>query len=74
MHNLSGVSDLAELATTPEQHVMRLMQLPSSTRVAAPHFFCFGGALETARWIGGIIAGDFAIDPQQLKFVVEKQP
>ena len=39
MHNLSGVNDVAELATTPEQHVMRLMQLPSSTRVIAPHFF-----------------------------------
>lgn len=72
MHNLSGVSDIAELATTPEQHVMRLMQLPSSTRVVAPHFFCFGGALETASWISRIISGNFAIDPAELKFVVER--
>lgn len=73
MHNLSGVNDVAELATTPEQHVMRLMQLPDSTYVAAPHFFCFGGAVETARWIAQVAAGRFEIDSQQLKFAVERQ-
>jgi methylenetetrahydrofolate reductase (NADPH) len=71
MHNLSGVSDIAELATTPEQHVMRLMQLPGSTAVIAPHFFCFGGVLETAQWIRRIISGHFAIDDTQLKILVE---
>jgi methylenetetrahydrofolate reductase (NADPH) len=54
MRNLSAVSGVAELATTPEQHVMRLMQLPSATRVIAPHFFCFGGVLETAEWIAHV--------------------
>jgi methylenetetrahydrofolate reductase (NADPH) len=59
MRNLSAVSGLAELATTPGQHVMRLMQLPSSTRVIAPHFFCFGGVLETAEWINQVASGRF---------------
>jgi hypothetical protein len=72
MHNLSGVNDIAELATSPEQHVMRLMQLPSSTRVEAPHFFCFGGVLETARWINQVVAGRFSLDPSELKFTVER--
>ena len=72
MHNLSGVNDIAELATTPEQHVMRLMQLPSSTRVLAPHFFCFGGVLETARWINQITLGHFSIDQSELRFSVER--
>jgi methylenetetrahydrofolate reductase (NADPH) len=71
MRNLSAVSGIAELATTPEQHVMRLMQLPSSTRVIAPHFFCFGGALETAHWISQVVSGRFAIDPAENKFLVE---
>jgi methylenetetrahydrofolate reductase (NADPH) len=61
MRNLSGLSGIAELATTPGQHVMRLMQLPSSTRIIAPHFFCFGGVLETAEWIHQIVSGRFAI-------------
>lgn len=72
MRNLSAVSGIADLATTPEQHVMRLMQLPSSTRVIVPHFFCFGGALGTAQWIGEVVAGHFAIDPAEAKFVVER--
>ena len=71
MHNLSGVNDIAELATTPEQHVMRLMQLPSSSAVVAPHFFCFGGVLETAQWISRIVSGHFAVDAAELKFLVE---
>lgn len=72
MRNLSGLSGIAELATTPEQHVMRLMQLPSSTHVVAPHFFCFGGVLETAEWIHLVVSGHFAIDPAELSFLVER--
>ena len=68
MRNLSAVSGVAELATTPEQHVMRLMQLPSATRVIAPHFFCFGGVLETAQWIRHVISGHFVIDPAEVTF------
>lgn len=70
MRNLSAVGSVAELATTPEQHVMRLMQLSSPTRVVAPHFFCFGGVLETARWIRRVVSGDFVIDPAEDKFQV----
>jgi len=71
MRNLSAVSGMAELAITPEQHVMRLMQLSSSTRVVAPHFFCFGGAIETAHWINRVVSGKFIIDPEALKFRIE---
>jgi methylenetetrahydrofolate reductase (NADPH) len=70
MRNLSAVSGIAELATTPEQHVMRLMQLPGSTRVIAPHFFSFGGALETAEWLGQVVSGRFAIDSAGISFRV----
>ena len=71
MRNLSAVSGVAELATTPEQHLMRLMQLPNSSRVVAPHFFCFGGVLETAHWINRIVAGHFVIDGTGTTFQVE---
>lgn len=72
MRNLSAVSEIADVAITPDQHLMRLMQLPSSTRVIAPHFFCFGGALETARWIGKVVSGQFTIDATETKFLVER--
>jgi methylenetetrahydrofolate reductase (NADPH) len=71
MRNLSAVSGVAELATTPEQHLMRLMQLPGATRVIAPHFFCFGGVLETAQWISQVVSGHFAIDAAQARFRVD---
>ena len=71
MRNLSALSGIAELATTPEQHIMRLMQLPSSTHVVAPHFFCFGGVLETAHWINRISSGHFVIDTEAMRFRVE---
>jgi methylenetetrahydrofolate reductase (NADPH) len=67
MRNLSGLSGIAELATTPEQHLMRLMQLPPSTRIVAPHFFCFGGVLETAEWIHQIVSGQFALQAGSIK-------
>jgi methylenetetrahydrofolate reductase (NADPH) len=70
MRNLSAVTGGADLATTPDQHVMCLMQLSGSTRVVAPHFFSFGGALETARWIERIIARDFVIDPAEGRFLI----
>jgi methylenetetrahydrofolate reductase (NADPH) len=70
MRNLSAVTGGAELATTPDQHVLRLMQLSSSTRVVAPHFYSFGAALETAHWIERVISGDFVIDPAESRFLV----
>jgi methylenetetrahydrofolate reductase (NADPH) len=72
MRNLSAVSGVAELATTPEQHIMRLMRLPMETRVIAPHFFCFGGVLETARWISQVVAGHFTVDSAETKLSVER--
>lgn len=71
MRNLSALGSFSELATTPDQHVMRLMQLPATTRVVAPHFFSFGGALDTARWIKQVSAGAFEIDPTARRFRVE---
>jgi methylenetetrahydrofolate reductase (NADPH) len=70
MRNLSAVSGGAELAITPDQHVMRLIQLPSSTRVVAPHFYSFGGAVETAQWIGRVVSRDFVVDPAESGFLI----
>jgi methylenetetrahydrofolate reductase (NADPH) len=72
MRNLSAVSGIAELAITPEQHLMRLMRLSGSTRVVAPHFFSFGGALETADWISRVVSGAFVIEPDELGFRIER--
>ena len=31
-------------------------------QIIAPHFFAFGGVLETARWMRKVAAGEFDID------------
>ena len=38
------------------------MAAPVSAQIVAPHFFAFGGALETARWMQKIAAGAFDVD------------
>ena len=62
MRNLSSAAHSSGLATTPDQHLLGLLGAPVSAQIAAPHFFAFGGALETARWMRKIAAGAFDID------------
>jgi methylenetetrahydrofolate reductase (NADPH) len=48
---------------SPDQHLLRLLgTLPVPAQIVAPHFFAFGGALETARWMRSVSAGAFDID------------
>jgi methylenetetrahydrofolate reductase (NADPH) len=70
MRNLSAFGNVSDLAISPDQHVMRLTQLPVGSQVVAPHFFAFGGALQTARWIRRVAAGEFDIDVQADRFKV----
>jgi methylenetetrahydrofolate reductase (NADPH) len=61
MRHLS-VAQSSDLATTPDQHLLALLASPRSAQITAPHFFAFGGALETARWMRTVAAGAFDID------------
>ena len=73
VHNLSEVSGTAELAIHPEQHVMSLMRLAKpATLVVAPHFFSFGAALDTARWIKRVTAGEFSIEFEDGRMELKK--
>ncbi len=62
MRNLSAASRSADLAVTPDQHLLTHLTTADSVQIVAPHFFAFGGALETARWMRKIAAGAFDID------------
>ena len=59
-----GTAALApEWATSPDQHLLRVLGTPPvSAQIVAPHFFAFGGALQTARWMRMVAAGEFDID------------
>ena len=68
MRNLSGASHSSGLATTPDQHLLGLLGTPVSAQIVAPHFFAFGGALETARWMRKVAAGAFDVDANAAQF------
>jgi hypothetical protein len=72
MRNLSSAAYSSDLATTPDRHLLSLLQTPVSAQIVAPHFFAFGGALETARWMQKIAAGAFEIEAGQFK-IQERQ-
>jgi methylenetetrahydrofolate reductase (NADPH) len=63
MRNLSAAGSVADLATTPDQHLLALLSAPLPKQIVAPHFFAFGGSVETARWMRKIAAGEFDVDP-----------
>jgi methylenetetrahydrofolate reductase (NADH) len=63
MRNLSAAGSVADLATTPDQHLLALLSGPPPAQIVAPHFFAFGGSVETARWMRKIAAGEFEVDP-----------
>ncbi len=70
MRNLSAATHPSDLATSPDQHLLRLLSSPVSAQIAAPHFFAFGGALETAHWMQKVAAGAFDIDAKAGRFVI----
>jgi methylenetetrahydrofolate reductase (NADPH) len=65
---LGAAAHAGELATTPDQHLLGLLRAPVSAQIVAPHFFAFGGALETARWMQRMAAGAFDIDAAAGRF------
>jgi methylenetetrahydrofolate reductase (NADPH) len=68
--NLGTVAHSSDLVISPDQHLLALLGNPLSPQVVAPHFFAFGGALETARWMRKVAAGAFDIDPPAARFAM----
>ncbi|HWX27013.1 MAG TPA: hypothetical protein VNZ53_06190 [Steroidobacteraceae bacterium] len=59
---LGAAAHVGGLATSPDEHLLALLGAPVPAQIVAPHFFAFGGALETARWMQKVAAGAFEID------------
>jgi methylenetetrahydrofolate reductase (NADPH) len=55
-------------AVRPDQHLLGLLASQVPAQIIAPHFFAFGGAIETARWMQAIAAGAFSIDADGARF------
>jgi methylenetetrahydrofolate reductase (NADPH) len=64
--NVEAMSNVARAATSPEDMVSMLVKLGAgseSSRIVQPHFFTFGGAVSTAKWIREVSTGAFDVRP-----------
>ena len=64
--NMKAVTNVTRQATAPEDMVPALVELGAGSefaRIAQPHFFTFGGAVATAKWMRNISEGAFNVRP-----------
>ena len=69
--NALSLGRLPHLVTKSDEMligVYRAKQANPDSRIFAPHFFAFGGVLETARWLRAVIAGSFELDAAERGF------
>jgi methylenetetrahydrofolate reductase (NADPH) len=73
MKNMSAMSNLARLATSPDKMLLGLIHgraACSGSHLMQPHFYAFGGALATATWLRAVIDGRFTVEPDGQRFVL----
>jgi 5,10-methylenetetrahydrofolate reductase len=72
--NALSLGRLPHLVTRSDEMLMgvfRAKQARSDSRIFAPHFFAFGGVLETARWLRAVIEGSFELNSAERGFVIK---
>ena len=73
--NPLSFSRLPHLVTKADEMllgVLRAKQVNPDSAIFAPHFFAFGGVLETARWLRKVIEGSFELDSAERGFSISK--
>jgi methylenetetrahydrofolate reductase (NADPH) len=71
--NSERLGALPHLATKADEMllgVFRGRRHNPNSRILAPHFFAFGGVLETARWLRSVVDGAFELDANEGGFSV----
>jgi methylenetetrahydrofolate reductase (NADPH) len=71
--NAERLGNLPQFATKADEMLMGVFrgrrQNPGS-RILAPHFFAFGGVIETARWLKAVVDGNFDLDANEGGFSI----
>jgi methylenetetrahydrofolate reductase (NADH) len=71
--NALSLGRLPHLVTRSDEMligVYRAKQATPDSAIFAPHFFAFGGVLETARWLRAVIEGSFELDSAERGFSI----
>jgi methylenetetrahydrofolate reductase (NADPH) len=74
MKNMSAMTSLARLATSPDEMLVGLVRGGAGTaasQLVQPHFYAFGGTVATARWLRAVVDGTFELPPEGGKFVMD---
>jgi methylenetetrahydrofolate reductase (NADPH) len=74
MGNMKAMANLARLATTPDEMLVGLVRgraAHGGSRLVQPHFYSFGGVAATARWMRAVVDGNFEVNPDGGKFVMD---
>jgi methylenetetrahydrofolate reductase (NADPH) len=69
----SALTGLARMTATPEEMLTSLVRRRAAgddASIMKPHFFCFGGSLETARWLRKVTEGSFDLNADCSRFIV----
>ncbi len=73
--NALSLGRLPHLVTKSDEMLMGVYgakQANPDSRIFAPHFFAFGGVLETARWLRAVVDGSFELSSAQRGFSINK--
>jgi methylenetetrahydrofolate reductase (NADPH) len=71
--NALSLGRLPHLVTKSDEMligVYRAKQDTPDSRIFAPHFFAFGGVLETARWLRAVVDGSFELNSAERGFSI----
>jgi methylenetetrahydrofolate reductase (NADPH) len=72
--NALSLGRLPHLVTRADEMLIGVYtakQANRDSRIFAPHFFAFGGVLETGRWLRAVIEGSFELDAAERGFTVK---
>jgi methylenetetrahydrofolate reductase (NADPH) len=76
MTNLSAISSVKHLVTSADETLLQFVRNREGAlarRIVQPHFFSFGGVLQTVNWLEAIRAGHFSIDAVSGTLAVHSQ-
>ncbi len=69
----SALAGLVRLTTSPDEMLtglVRCRDAAGEALIVKPHFYCFGGSLETARWLRRVREGAFQLNTEGTGFTV----
>jgi methylenetetrahydrofolate reductase (NADPH) len=75
LRGMGAMRNVAGLATSPEAMLTSVVRhtLEAPTRIVGVHFYSFGGALETARWLNAVGEGRFELEVEEQTFRVDER-